>query len=174
ATTPLPLPVVTLSVDLSSTKKNMASVEQSFFDNWGAGGADTASQALVATPHDADPDVPDKLAILSTPEDLMEYLVYLSLHKKSVELAYEVSKNRLVSSGWCSGHDIENLNLQRDSSLSQIDSKLLQIEARLNSEFNMSFLNSKHMQQVSPTQKCAPRAVMSPSLKDLENKCLYF
>ncbi|KAM9927893.1 hypothetical protein OXX80_010182 [Metschnikowia pulcherrima] len=172
----LPSPIVTLSEDLSSTKKNLDSIEQNFFENWTTPAPDSMSQASASqvTTDDADIDQSDKLAILNTPDDLVEYSNYLSQHKKSVELAYDVSRNRLINSGWCSGHDIENLNLQRDSSLSQIDSKLLQIEEKLNSEFNISYLNNKHMQQMSPRQKCAARVALSPSLKDLENKCLYF
>ncbi|KAM9887038.1 hypothetical protein OXX69_013469, partial [Metschnikowia pulcherrima] len=158
------------------TKKNLDSIEQNFFENWTTPAPDSMSQASASqvTTDDADIDQSDKLAILNTPDDLVEYSNYLSQHKKSVELAYDVSRNRLINSGWCSGHDIENLNLQRDSSLSQIDSKLLQIEEKLNSEFNISYLNNKHMQQMSPRQKCAARVALSPSLKDLENKCLYF
>ncbi|GEQ71121.1 hypothetical protein JCM33374_g4802 [Metschnikowia sp. JCM 33374] len=188
ATPPLPSPIVTLSENLASTKQNMASIEQNFFENWitnpGNNPADypsqisSFSQKNVANDDDtfsgSMADAADKLAILNTPDDLVEYSIYLSEHKKSVELAYDVSKNRLVSSGWCSGHDIENLNLQRDSSLSQIDSKLLQIEAKLNTDFNISFLNNKNMQQIGARQKCDTKETLSPSLKDLESKCLYF
>ncbi|KAM9886918.1 hypothetical protein OXX79_013934, partial [Metschnikowia pulcherrima] len=92
----LPSPIVTLSEDLSSTKKNLDSIEQNFFENWTIPAPDSMSQASASqvTTDDADVDQSDKLAILNTPDDLVEYSNYLSQHKKSVELAYDVSRNR--------------------------------------------------------------------------------
>lgn len=189
-TTPsLPLPIVTLSENLASTRKNLVSIDQNFFDNWSSVSSsnfDSPHQLQFLLQHQQlqqqlqprlDPALEsliDTISILETSDDLVEYSIYLSRHKESIELAFEVSKDRLIDSGWCSGHDIENLNLQRDSALSQIDSKLLQVEERLNSEFNVSILNNTDFHPTTIKSKCAAREALSPSLKDLESRCLSF
>lgn len=123
-------------------------------------------------------DMGDALTKLNTPEDLIDYLIYLSEHKKSVEEAFTVAKDRLLSSGWCSKHDIENLNLQRDVSLSQIDTKILKIEAKLNSDFNVSMLNNINVLSSTKSNNGRKsedaREPLSPSLKVLEKKYLLF
>lgn len=159
-TPPLPLPIITLSENLSTTKETMVDIEQNFFDSIGSGG-------------DSDSD---NLGKLTTSEELMEYSSYLNEHKKSVVGAYAATQERLVRSGWVSNHDLENLSLQRDSSLSQIDTKLLQIEAKLNLEFQLLMLNNATLP--IPRGKHLPNNMretpLSPSLKVLESRCFAF
>lgn len=173
----LPQPIITLSDNLPSSSENLSSVDQNFFGTISQSplsghlsGCEQTSKQYETTG--------DALTKLNTPEDLIDYLIYLSEHKKSVEEAFAVAKDRLLSSGWCSKHDIENLNLQRDVSLSQIDTKILQIEAKLNSEFNVSMLNNINVLSSTKGNKSRKsedaRAPLSPSLKVLEKKYLLF
>lgn len=155
----LPQPVIMLSDNLSASGDLLA-VEQSFFDSLGN---ESSTQPLSI----------DKL---ETSENLIEYLIFLNKHKQSVETAYEVTKQCLTNSGWCSSHDLENLSLQRDVALSQIDTKFLQIEEQLNSRFQMSmFNNSGKVPNSTPSIPEGPKeSSLSPSLKVLESRCLSF
>lgn len=161
STPPLPLPIITLSENLSTTKEAMVDIEQNFFDNLGsssAGGMKNLHQ-------------------LTTSDELIEYSLYLNEHKRSVVGAYDATRQRLISSGWCSNHDLENLSLQRDSSVSQIDTKLLQIEEKLNLEFQLSMLNNTTHQMTHHKHLAAPSlrdTSLSPSLKVLESRCFAF
>lgn len=161
STPPLPLPIITLSENLSTTKEAMVDIEQNFFDNLGSHSAGDMKN----------------LHQLTTSEELIEYSLYLNEHKRSVVGAYDATRQRLVSSGWCSSHDLENLSLQRDSSISQIDTKLLQIEEKLNLEFQLLMLNNT-TQQMSQTKHLAAPTMrdtsLSPSLKVLESRCFAF
>lgn len=160
STPPLPLPIITLSENLTTTKETMVDIEQNFFDSIGSVG-DSES---------------DYLGKLTTSEELIEYSSYLNEHKKSVVGAYAATQERLIRSGWVSDHDLENLSLQRDSSLSQIDTKLLQIEAKLNLEFQLLMLNNPTLS--TPRGKHLPTNMrempLSPSLKVLESRCFAF
>lgn len=159
---PLPLPIITLLENLSSTRQNLSDVEQTFFESLGVSGEYTGD---------------DSLARLTTLDELIEYLLYLTEHKKLVAYAYAVTKERLSSSGWCLPHDLENLSLQKDQSLSQIYTRLLQIEERLNSDFNLSIFDNtavKDVQREDEREDERDLALMSPSLKVLESRCLSF
>lgn len=164
STPPLPLPIITLSENLNTTKENMVDIEQTFFEI--VVGTGTTSDA-------------NNLSQLTTSDELIEYSLYLNQHKKSVVGAYDATRDRLISSGWCSNHDLENLSLQRDSSLSQIDTKLLQIEEKLNLEFQLLMLNNptlhmhphgKGFAATTPLREVS----LSPSLKVLESRCFAF
>lgn len=171
---PLPLPIITLSDNLPSSSENLSSVDQSFFGTFSRSPLSTNTFSGESALHSSE-DIGGALSKLKTPEDLIDYLIYLSEHKKSVEDAFAVAKDRLLSSGWCSRHDFENLNLQRDVSLSQIDTKLLQIEEKLNSEFQVSMLNNIDVQSKQNASKPETvREPLSPSLKVLEKKFILF
>lgn len=171
---PLPLPIITLSDNLPSSSENLSSVDQSFFGTFSRSPLSTNTFSGESTLH-SNEDMGGTLSRLNTPEDLIDYLIYLSEHKKSVEDAFAAAKDRLLSSGWCSRHDIENLNLQRDVSLSQIDTKLLQIEEKLNSEFQVSMLNNINVHSKDNAQKTETvREPLSPSLRVLEKKFILF
>lgn len=159
-TPPLPLPIITLSENLTSTKETMVDVEQNFFENIGSGATSDS----------------DNLGKLTTSEELMEYSAYLNEHKKTVVRAYDATHERLNSSGWVSNHDLENLSLQRDSSLSQIDTKLLQIEAKLNLEFQLLMLSNRTLPvpRGKTLSNSMREASLSPSLKVLESRCFAF
>lgn len=190
-TPPLPLPIITLLENLSTLRKNLVSIEQNFFDSLAAG-SNTPSlassmhlqQPLATSPNAKLPPVFDSISKLNTSDELIEYSIYLTEHKKSVETAYEVTKHRLSTSGWCSTHDLDNLTLQRESSLSQIDTKLLQIEEKLNSDFHLSMLNNPGIharcsgqsasKESFTTAQSGAKGPFSPSLKVLESRCLSF
>lgn len=160
-TPPLPLPIITLSENLNTTKETMVDIEQNFFENIGTVGGAASDK--------------DNLDKLTTSDELIEYSLYLNEHKKLVVGAYDATRERLISSGWCSNHDLENLSLQRDSSLSQIDTKLLQIEEKLNLEYQLLMLNNPTL--AMPRGKHASNlreASLSPSLKVLESRCFAF
>lgn len=139
----------------------MVDIEQNFFENIGSGSASETNN----------------LNNLTTSGELIEYSLYLNEHKKSVVSAYDATRERLINSGWCSNHDLENLSLQKDSSLSQIDTKLLQIEEKLNLEFQLLMLNNPTLQIDQAKHLVAPsvrEASLSPSLKVLESQCYAF
>lgn len=167
-----PQATVTVLGNLGQPKKNLQDLEQIFLRSL----AEEASASDSAT----SPLSPNASSIhqLSTSDELIEFLMFLNEHKKSVESAFEMAKQRFTSSGWCLNHDIVNLELQRDTSLSLIDTKLLQIEERLNSEFNLLMLNNPCMRLgltwMASTSESAPVPVAVPSslnLKTLESKC---
>lgn len=166
------LHIITLTDNLDSSGENLSSVDQSFFESLNHSPMSTNTTRSEINQHE---EAGDALSKLNTPEDLFNYLIYLIEHKKSVQDAFFVAKERLLSSGWCSKLDIENLNLQRDVSLSQIDTKLLQVEEKLYSEFHLSILNNVN---VPVTESCLnfepARECMSPSLKSLERKFILF
>lgn len=167
----LPLPIITLSDNLPSSTENLSGVDQSFFGT-------VCRSPLSANTTNADTntsEIGNTLSKFNTPEDLIDYLLYLTDHKRSVEGAFTVAEDRLLNSGWCSRHDIENLNLQRDVSLSQIDTKLLQIEEKLNSEFQISMLNNINgytSAKDDGRRKPGVREPLSPCLRVLEKKYL--
>ncbi|CAN3375507.1 hypothetical protein DIURU_003649 [Diutina rugosa] len=119
-TPPLTSPVITLSDNLSSSKLNVSSIEQSYF---------TQRRAR-------------SVADLTTVEELMEYTAYLSGQRRQITDAYDATHQRLSSSGWCTSNDLDNLQIQHESSLCQIDTKLIQIEERLNREFGVSYIDA--------------------------------
>lgn len=164
-TPPVPSPVIMLLENLTLLKKNLSDTEQSFFDN--------LQTSEVNLTHLREERI-DSIEKLSTSDELIEYLLFLHEHKKLIEDAYDVTKDRLSHSGWCSSSDLENLSLQRDSSLSQIDTKLLKIEERLNSRFNLSMLNNASVVPKITPNRVSKTPSMSPSLKVLESRCLSF
>ncbi|CAN3355478.1 hypothetical protein DICA3_B12002 [Diutina catenulata] len=115
-TPPLTSPVITLSENLSQSKKSMSSIEQSYFDQREA----------------------NSVADLATADELLEFSAFLTMQKQSMTTAFAATKAKMTQSGWCTESDLDNIQLQEDSSLCQIDSKLIQIEHRLNREFGIS------------------------------------
>lgn len=157
----LPQPIIMLSDNLSASSDLLA-IEQSFLESLTY---DTEKSAQ-----------PLGISNLRSSDELINYLAFLKKHKQSVDSAYEATKQCLISSGWCSSHDLENLSLQRDSALSQIDTKLLQIEEQLNSRFQLSIFKNSVVTSNLPSigDKGPKEASLSPSLKVLESRCLSF
>lgn len=151
STPPVPSPVIMLLENLTVSKKNLSDTEQSFFDNLQS--------------HELPEDRIDSIDKLTTSDELIEFLLFLHEHKKLIESAYDITKERLSLSGWCLTSDIENLSLQRDLSLSQIDTKLLEIEERLNTWFNLSMLNNASVQPKATRAQELKTPSMSPGLK---------
>lgn len=108
---------------------------------------------------------------LTTLDELLDYSSFLHQQRDTVVHAFEVAHKRLQESGWCSTHDLQNLQLQQDTSLCQIDTKLLQVEEKLNADFDTSIFNNKPQQEKKEKEKELPR---SPSLKVLESRCFSF
>lgn len=165
--------MITLSDNLPTSSENLNGVDQSFFCNVSRSPLSLHLVNNEGSQRSSDEPV-DALTKLNSPEDLIDYLIYLSEHKKLVEDAFTVANSQLTNSGWCSKHDLENLNLQRDVSLSQIDTKLLQIEEKLNSDFNVSMLNNITVQTATKSEfgrkSIESRVPLSPSLRVLEKK----
>lgn len=192
-TPPFSSPVITISDNLLTSKKSLLNIEHSYFDSLnlakanaqgghndvnGAGNATTDS-SLSGNNFDHGDDQSSSVhsvSELSTPSELIDYFMFVKEQKKTVIEAFETTRERLQSSGWCSEHDLNNLQLQQESSLCQLDTKLIQLKDRMDTEFNMSFFSdetkeSGHAAQVTPkTQK----QMSSPSLKVLENRCFSF
>lgn len=189
-----PSPVIMLLENLNTSKKNLSELEQSFFNQMQSSGSGAQSHKRASSEELADSSL-NGMERLKTSSDLIEYSLYLNEYKRSIEEAFDATKERLQSSGWCSSHDLETLSLQKDSSLSQIDTKLLQIEEKLNSQFNLSMLNNAcnstrqhHPQHHENIQNrrllktidlsrahCRSREnSMTPSLKALESRCFSF
>ncbi|ODV77444.1 uncharacterized protein CANTADRAFT_91895 [Suhomyces tanzawaensis NRRL Y-17324] len=182
-TPPLNSPIITLSENLSSSKKALSSMEQSYFDTINSRYANSMAQKelepatsagssrTVSTGSVAARDRVSSISELHSAEELIKYSVFLKQQKNSIHEAFEVTKQHLTESGWCSAHDMNNLQLQQDSQLSQLDTKLLQIEQRLNEDFGMSLMNNEPRRRVGPAVEEMP---ISPSLKVLESRCFSF
>lgn len=130
----------------------MLNIEQNYFDNL------------------KDKSNITSIAELSTSSDLIEYSQYLTQQKNTLIEAFETAKVKLSSSGWCSSYDLNNLQLQQDTSVSQIDTKLLQIEEKLNREYNISLLGSTN----KGTPKNLEPVKRGPSLQEIEGKYYQF
>lgn len=119
-TPPLTLPVITLLDNLLSLKLNVLLIEQLYF---------TQRRARL-------------VADLTTVEELMEYTAYLLGQRRQITDAYDATHQRLSLLGWCTLNDLDNLQIQHELSLCQIDTKLIQIEERLNREFGVSYIDA--------------------------------
>lgn len=219
ATPPLASPVITLSENLAYCKKNLNQIEQNFFDtllnarnntdsannslyenesissgvvNGGGINGSTCSTTIDGSTANITPYCRERIESISElnrPEELIDYSNYLNEQKKSTIDAFEITRDRLIKSGWCSDHDLNNLQLQQDSSLCQIDTKILQIEEKLNSAFNLSLLNKNvptpaNVKRTKSTSNANPISrillgssnhshkdlPISPSLKTLESR----
>ncbi|CAH2354059.1 hypothetical protein CLIB1423_14S01112 [[Candida] railenensis] len=198
-TPPYSSPVITLSDNLQNSKKSLLNIEHSYFDALNVSksqnhtlnnihGAQSNSSNSSSARFDYDDDLHSSnspihsVSELSKPSELIDYFMFLKEQKKTVIDAFEVTTRKLKESGWCSEHDLNNLQLQQDSSLCQLDTKLLQIKERLDTEFNMSLFNestinsqgnnaSHHSNGFEVLQK---QQTSSPSLKVLENRCFSF
>lgn len=166
-------PVITIGEDLDCTKRTLSKIEQSYFDS-------LTSQTV------------NSIEELITVEDLLNYLQYLIQQRTALDDVFQKTKEKLQASGWCSNHDLNNLQLQQDSSRCQIDTSLLKIEERLNREFSCSVLGNNtptnlsksgsttatHSKQNSITKSLAGddsrEPMVSPSLKVLESRCVSF
>lgn len=124
STPPLNSPIITISENLSLPKKSINNIEQNYFDKF--------SNNQI-----------NNLTDLENSQDLINYSQYLIYQKNHLIDAFNLAEKKLSDSGWCSNHDLNNLHLQQDSSISQIDTKLLQIEEKLNREHNLSLLGNK-------------------------------
>lgn len=119
-TPPLTLPVITLLDNLASLKLSVALIDQLYF---------TQRRARL-------------VADLHTVEELLEYTAYLLGQRRLITDAYDATHHRLSLLGWCTLNDLDNLQIQHELSLCQIDTKLIQIEERLNREFGVSAIDS--------------------------------
>ncbi|RCK63326.1 hypothetical protein Cantr_09886 [Candida viswanathii] len=174
-TPPVASPVITIGDDLNNGKKTLSKIEQSYFDS----------------------NQINSLDDLITVEDLLNYLQFLIQQRTILDDVFQKTKEKLQASGWCSDHDLHNLQLQQDSSRCQIDTSLLKIEERLNREFSCSVLGNdgqgqtvtvaKRNQKVTiatPTTSHHSKqssllgdekdSTISPSLKVLESRCISF
>ncbi|KAL6449629.1 hypothetical protein SBY92_004546 [Candida maltosa Xu316] len=171
-TPPVTSPVITLGEDLANSKNTLTKIEQSYFDSLHTSHAVTSVDELVSA------------------EELLNYSHFLIQQRSVLDDVFQKTKERLQASGWCSAHDLNNLQLQQDTSRSQIDTSLLKIEERLNREFSCSVLGNteymidvakhKHQQhQQSNTHSKTlsgndKNSTISPSLKVLESRCISF
>lgn len=120
-TPPINSPIITISENLQQLKKNLSDLEQCFFESIEDDNVNSINELLI-------------------PQDLFNYSNYLKQSKKNTIEIFELTKKRLMESGWCSQHDLNNLQLQQDQSICLLDTKLLQIEEKLN-QFDLSLLN---------------------------------
>ncbi|KAG7663572.1 uncharacterized protein J8A68_002821 [[Candida] subhashii] len=177
ATPPLASPVITISENLSNSKRTLNNIEQNYFDS--------LNQKYEI----------HSIEELTNIDDLLNYSNFLNQQKSSLDDVFKLAKQRLVDSGWCSEHDLNNLQLQHDSSRCQIDTLLLKIEEKLNREYSISLLGNRIISNnnTTPAGKLTTpsssagsiptsRSIqldekslgISPSLKVLESRCLAF
>ncbi|KAK6461421.1 hypothetical protein DFJ63DRAFT_336225 [Scheffersomyces coipomensis] len=204
-TPPLTSPIITISENLSATKKALSNIEQNYFDVinskfnsqvLSSSSESESSNSILRHQARESQIVNDSefvsrgrvnsISELTSSNELFGYADYLKRQKQSITDAFELTKKHLIDSGWCSDHDLNNLQLQQDSSMSQLDTKLLQIEEKLNREFEISLLNDSYNEQVrsrtsSMKKKQLAKALqnekdlpISPSLKVLESRCFSF
>lgn len=176
STPPFSSPVVTVSDNLQASKKAISSAEQSYFDTVSVSRTHSTSVALsvlsgiVSTGEPSSHQRIKSISELTSVGELLDYSSFLHQQRESVVHAFEVTRKRLLESGWCSSHDLQNLQLQQDTSLSQLDTKLLQVEEKLNAEYDVSLFNKP-----PPEKKAKERELpKSPSLKVLESRCFSF
>lgn len=175
-TTPLVLsPIITLLENLELSKKSLAAADQTFFhslhqrhDSDSILHRDVTALAGLERPRIT------SISEMNHPTELLDFCSYLADQKRSIIDAFEVTRARLVESGWCSDHDLNNLQLQQDLSLCQIDTKLLQAEEKLNSEFQLLALGSDVKRTPVSRLGLSERSELSPSLKVLESRCYSF
>lgn len=117
-------PVITISENITSSKKNVSNIEQNFFDNLSNGLYKVSS-----------------VSELNGVQELVEYLAFLNQLRSLVNEAFKATRDRLIKCGWCSKDDLNNLQFQLDASLLQIDSKILKVEQILNELYNMSIMS---------------------------------
>ncbi|KAJ9113425.1 hypothetical protein QFC19_000345 [Naganishia cerealis] len=176
STPPFASPVVTLSDNLLASKRTLSNVEQSYFDSVSTSRTQPTSVAssvlsgMLSTMETSHQRI-KSISELTTLDELLDYSSFLHQQRDTVVHAFEVAHKRLQESGWCSTHDLQNLQLQQDTSLCQLDTKLLQVEEKLNAEFDTSIFNNKPQQEKKGKEKELPR---SPSLKVLESRCFSF
>lgn len=176
-TPPIASPVVTVSDNLLASKRTLSSAEQSYFDSVSSSrtystslASSLLSGALSAGESQGHTRI-RSISELTNMDELLDYSSFLHQQRDTVVHAFEVAHKRLQESGWCSTFDLQNLQLQQDTSLSQLDTKLLQVEEKLNTEYDVSILNNKPQQEKKTRAKEFPR---SPSLKVLESRCFSF
>lgn len=152
-TPPLTSPIITLSENLQSSKKNISNIEHLFFES------------IQSIDYNRVKSISDLKSLL----DLIGYLHFLNHLKTQVIEAYELTRSRLQECGWCSEDDLNNLQLQQDTSLSQLDRKLLEVERRLNIDFNTSIFSSD-MSLDKKSSFDTTAKVLTPTLKALESR----
>lgn len=173
-TPPAASPVITIGEDLSNGKKTLLKIEQTYFDSNQVNSVDELIRV----------------------EDLLSYLQFLIQQRTIVDDVFQKTKEKLQASGWCSEHDLNNLQLQQDTSRCQIDTSLLKIEERLNREFSCSVLGNDNSSSINVAKRTPKSTVTStsiashskqssmlgeereptitPSLKVLESRCVSF
>lgn len=104
-TPPISSPIITLSDNQQNTEYFIQKLEQGYFDSV-EGSSDDA-------------------------ENLSNYYNYLINEKSVINDTYNLTKNRLVKSGWCSDDDLNNLTCQMKSQLQKIDVRLNEISMKL-------------------------------------------
>lgn len=189
-TPPLTSPVITLLENLSSTKKTLSEIENAYFETLNSqllNGVNErnallsleSSEGSAQLMHHHGRGRVSSITEMSSSADLINYSTFLLQQKKSFTEAFELAKLHLMQSGWCSEHDLNNLLLQQDTQVAQIDTKLLQIEEKLNRDYGVS-LQSKYA-SVTPTatnlrvkELAEHRTSASPSLKVLESRCISY
>lgn len=170
---PVGSPIITLSENLSSSSKNIDDFERNFFRNLNTNDSTTEVSSMTD---------------LTKLEDLINYLNFLNHLKVQVIDAFELTKERLIKFGWCSDDDLNNLQFQKDSSLLQIDTRILQLEKKLNKQYNTSILlcsNNKVQKKTNSISSSVSSIdnlnyasenskASSISLKNLESRCFSY
>lgn len=107
-TPPLSSPIITLSENLNICKENVDKIEQNYFETFKLDSSN-----------------------LKGVENLESYYNYLINEKSTIEDTFNLTKNRLMKSGWCSQDDLNNLALQKKVQLEKINYKLDEVNDKL-------------------------------------------
>lgn len=118
-TPPYLSPIITLTDNGNVTKESLQKIEQNYFSTF----MKTQTQE----------DVPQEKELVDIQDQttLMNYYNYLINERSLITETYNLTKSRLVKSGWCSTDDLNNLSIQKNNQLCQIDSKLKEINMKL-------------------------------------------
>ncbi|KAK6205538.1 uncharacterized protein RJT21DRAFT_16607 [Scheffersomyces amazonensis] len=211
-TPPLSSPIITISENLSGTKQTLSNIEQNYFDVLNSkftstvfSGSQRENHAKIAQQLDNEVSFESEdrrgrvnsISELTQADELINFANYINKQKQSMSDAFDLTRKHLMESGWCSDHDLNNLQLQQDSSMSQLDTKLLQVEEKLNREFSISILHDSNNDSNSSISSTSPKKKLitsrtrlngsggahspnnndlpiSPSLKVLESRCFSF
>lgn len=111
-------PVITLSDSSLLTKEQLQKIEQNYFETFKMDASDKST----------DLKGDDKGLSQS---NLMNYYNHLINERNLINDSYNLTKARLVKSGWCSNDDLNNLNVQKNNQLNQLNGKINEINSRL-------------------------------------------
>lgn len=127
-TPPYLSPIITLTDNGAVSKEALQKIEQNYFATFMKS---QQSGASTTTGKEEDIEVGGELVDIHDQSTLMNYYNYLVNERTVVTETYNLTKSRLVKSGWCSSDDLNNLSTQKNNQLSQIDLKLKEINRKL-------------------------------------------